>query len=50
MNVKEINLTNKDAINVSIIENFKVYSYGMNHSEGDSWLAEESTISFKHYI
>ena len=46
MNVKEINLTNKDAINVSIIENFKVYSYGMNHSEGDSWLAEESTINF----
>ena len=46
MNVKEITLTNKDAINVSIIENFKVYSYGMNHSEGDSWLAEESTINF----
>ena len=46
MNVKEVNLTNKDAINVSIIENFKVYSYGMNHSNGNSWLAGESTINF----
>ena len=34
MNVKEINLTNKDAINVSIIENFKVYSYGMKEIRG----------------
>lgn len=32
MNVEEVNLTNKDAINISMIENFKVYSYAMNNS------------------
>lgn len=46
INVKEVNLTNKDAINISIIENFKIYSYGMNNSNGNSWLAGESTINF----
>lgn len=46
MNVKEVNLTNKDAINISIMENFKVYSYAMNHSDGNSWLAGEAIINF----
>jgi len=46
MNVKEVNITNNDAIDISMIENFKVYSYGMNNSNGNSWLAGESTINF----
>ena len=46
MNVEEVNLTNKDAINISMMENFKVYSYAMNNSEGNSWLAGEATINF----
>ena len=28
------------------MENFKVYSYAMNNSEGNSWLAGEATINF----
>lgn len=46
MYVSEVNLTNKDAENISIIENFKIYSYAMNHSNGSTWLAGESTINF----
>lgn len=46
MNVEEVNLTNKDAINISMMENFKVYSYAMNNSEGNSWLSGEATINF----
>ena len=46
MNLKEVNLTNKDVVNISILENFKVYSYVMNNSEGNSWLAGESIINF----
>lgn len=46
MNIKEVNLTNEDVINISMLENFKVYSYAMNNSEGNSWLAGESMINF----
>ena len=46
INVKEVNLTNKDVVDISMIENFKVYSYAMNNSEGNSWLSGESTINF----
>ena len=46
MNVEEVNLTNKDVVDISMVENFKVYSYAMNNSEGNSWLAGESTINF----
>ena len=46
MNVKEVNLTNKDVVDISMVENFKIYSYAMNNSEGNSWLAGESTINF----
>lgn len=33
MNIEEVKLTNKDAINLSILENFKVYNYAMNNSK-----------------
>lgn len=46
MNIKEVNITNKDAVDISIIENFRVYSYGMNNNAGNSWIAQESTINF----
>lgn len=46
MNVKEVNLTNKDVVDISMVENFKIYSYAMNNSEGNSWLSGESTINF----
>ncbi|MDR0978525.1 MAG: hypothetical protein LBL91_01050 [Lachnospiraceae bacterium] len=34
-NVKEVDITNEDAIDVTIIENFKVYSYAMNDDQSD---------------
>ena len=46
MNVKEVDLTNKDAINISILENFTVYSYAMNNSSNNSWMSAEATINF----
>lgn len=39
-------LTNKEAVNISIIENFKMYKYAMNHSEGVSYIEGEATINF----
>jgi len=41
MNIEEINLTNKDAVNISIIENFKMHSYNMNMYDD-----EEGTFIF----
>ena len=46
INVKEVDLTNEDAINISILENFKVYSYAMNNSSNNSWMTVEATINF----
>ena len=46
MYVEEVNLKNKDVKDISIIENFKVYSYAMNHSDGNDWVAGESIINF----
>ena len=46
MYAKEVNITNKGAINISIFENFKVYSYIMNHDLGSSWDKDEATINF----
>ena len=46
MYVSEIQLTNKDAINISLFENLKLYSYAMNHNEGSSFIAGEATINF----
>lgn len=34
MNIEEIKFTNKDAMDISIIENFKIYNYSMNHDIG----------------
>ena len=33
INIEEVKLTNKDAVNLSILENFKVYNYAMNNSK-----------------
>ena len=43
MNVEEINLTNKGAVNISILENFKLYLYGI--SNGNSSMAGVSMIN-----
>lgn len=45
MNIKEVNFKNKDVIDISIIENFKVYSYAMNNSSGNDWMQGEAIIN-----
>ena len=45
MNIEEVNFKNKDAIDISIIENLKVYSYAMNNSSGNDWVQGESIIN-----
>lgn len=49
INIKEVKLTNKDAINLSIIENYKIYRYAMNNSKNieydSSWIYGESLIN-----
>src|SRR5574344_2471274 len=49
MNIKEVELTNKDAINLSIVENYKVYRYAMNNSNdaeyNSSWIYGEALIN-----
>lgn len=44
--VEEVNLKNKDVINISILENFKVYNYAKNNSEDDKWVRDEAIINF----
>ncbi len=43
--LEEVNYTNKDVINISILENFKVYSYSINHNEGSSFIKTEAIIN-----
>lgn len=45
MNIEEVNFKNKDVVDISIIENFKVYSYTMNNSSGNDWMQGESIIN-----
>lgn len=45
MNIEEVNFKNKDVIDISIIENLKVYSYAMNNSSGNDWVQGESIIN-----
>lgn len=46
MNIKEVEITNKDAINISILKNLKVYNYTMNNIHNNSWISGEATINF----
>ncbi len=45
MNIEEVNFRNKDVIDISIMENFKVYSYAMNNSSGNDWMQGEAIIN-----
>ncbi len=45
MNIEEVNFKNKDVIDISIIENLKVYTYAMNNSSGNDWIQGESIIN-----
>lgn len=42
---KEIWLDNKDVVNISILENFKIFRYTASHSEDNNWLREESVFN-----
>lgn len=43
--IEEVDYTNGDVIDISIIENFKVYSYAINHSDGNEWIYGEALIN-----
>lgn len=45
VNVEEVNFTNKDVIDISILENLKVYCYAMNNTSGDDWIRGEATVN-----
>lgn len=42
---KELWLDNKDVVNLSILENFKIFNYTVSHSEDNEWLYEESVLN-----
>lgn len=46
MYMQEVRITNKDAIDISIVENLKVYCYGMNNNSNVSWMKGECIINF----
>ena len=47
--MKEVDLKNKDVVNISILENFKVYNYAMKNSQeagvNSSWVHGEAIIN-----
>ena len=43
--LKEVDFKNKDVINISIIENFKVYKYAMDNYKDDEWTHDEAVIN-----
>lgn len=45
INIKEVNFTNKDLIDISIVKNFKVYSYSMNNNIGINWAKDVAVIN-----
>jgi glucan phosphoethanolaminetransferase (alkaline phosphatase superfamily) len=44
MNLEEVNFKNSDVVDISIVENFKVYKYAMSNSN-DDWMQGESIIN-----
>lgn len=48
--VEEIGLKNKDVINISIIENFRVYNYAKDNSDDNAWIRDEAIINFINTI
>lgn len=44
MNLEEVNYKNSDVVDISIMENFKVYRYAMSNSS-DNWMQGESIIN-----
>ncbi len=44
--LKEVDYRNKDVVDISIIENFKVYKYVMNNIKDDDWYHDEATINY----
>lgn len=45
INVREVDFKNSDVVDISILENFKVYKYGVSNSGGNEWLYGESLIN-----
>ena len=45
INIEEVDFKNSDVIDISIMENFKVYQYALENSDGNDWLYGESLIN-----
>lgn len=45
VNIQEVDFKNSDVIDISIMENFKVYQYAVENSNGNDWLYGESLIN-----
>ena len=45
VNVEEVNYKNKDVVDISIIENYKVYKYSVNNIDNNNWIYGESLIN-----
>lgn len=45
INIKEVDFTNSDVIDISIMENLKVYKYAVENNNGNDWLYGESLIN-----
>lgn len=45
INMQEVDFNNKDVVDISIMENFKVYQYVVDNNSGNDWLYGESLIN-----
>jgi len=45
INMEEVDFTNSDVVDISIVENFKIYSYAIGNSGSSDWAYGESLIN-----
>ena len=43
--IPNLEIKNSDVVNLTILENFKIYNYAKDNSEGDDWVKDEATIN-----
>lgn len=45
INIQEVNFKNSDVVDISIMENFKVYQYALKNNNSNDWIYGESLIN-----
>lgn len=43
--IESINFKNSDAVDLTVMENFKIYRYAMDNNDGSSWMKGTATIN-----